>query len=297
MWLDCLSHFKFRNKCGLSPFQELEMVLLRDNPDIYLTIFILFYALGFALFIAFRNSLIIKNRQPKLVIFENITISINGIFNIVIYFKSVERALSCETYQYLASVFGSVSLSLLVVRMSFVYQYLMKESDLRSYDGLLVISKWFWTRRGTLKKLNLCALISGISICSFINTGMFAWNNGKAWGTTPLPNCLQSTIVFVTAYNILVQILFLAYSFQFIKFKIYDQILMSVELTCFTITLFFATIIYLLVTGRINADMVIMQTWICLCYGLYFPIFVIMKHKKKIKRQSSKMTLVDDKVI
>eukprot|EP00834_Sanchytrium_tribonematis_P007216 NODE_622_length_5328_cov_0.497609.p2 type:complete len:329 gc:universal NODE_622_length_5328_cov_0.497609:422-1408(+) len=273
---------------------------LVTDPMLALILYLIYACIGLFFFIYFRNSITIRNRLPKLVLIESLLIILNGSFSILNIHPFLGTRLSCEWFQFIASILGCVLLTFLMMRMSFVYQYLMNEVDIKSYDGLMLISKTFWDKHNNIRKWPIFIIFIVLLIANILNAILPTYAFQQQTGLTVYPfECLQNGVFFLTLYDSILMLLFLAYSFQFIRYRIFDQIYMSVELISFTFVLIGATIIYFALNMHIYIDAAILQCWIGLFFALYFPVLAYLNHMHMIHRELSKSvhSMIDEKLM
>ena len=241
------------------------------------------------------NSIIVQNRKPRLLIFEQINIFITGFCSVGILHPVISKNVCCEVYQAVASITGLNALLTLTARMSFVYNYLMDKTAFK-YHGLNRFAGFFWDKNNCLKKMNLFALIGlgdAIIISELI---VYDLTTSKYGWCIPLNRCSGKSILFITYFNYCVIALLVAYSFQFIRFRIMDQICMSIEVTLFTFSLILSVVVCILIFGYFNSYAVHWQTLAGMFFGMYFPGILSWTHKLKMKKKTSKSYLLSRQV-
>ncbi len=256
----------------------------------------LLYALmGGFLFVFYRESIVIKNRQPELVIIEQLSAVLNALFCVIVFLPSVDVVVNCEVMQMVFSVSTMISLILMLARMSFVYSCLMSCKEDVYHFGLNKVSQVFW-KEHQLKKLNLFMIILVFVVASFMNIWIFDGITGIY--SRPLSfHCPGESIMVLIYFNYFAIFLLCAFSIQFIRHRILDQIWMSIEVVSFTATLILVLCLYIIVNGRYDIYGVYLQSIITIFFGFYFPLMAHYKHVLKIKRSVSKASLLNDQVM
>ena len=250
-------------------------------------------AIGLVLFLLLKDSIIISNRQPRLVVIEVLFLLVNITASVIIQEPAVGTKFSCELFHFLSTTTVAISLSLTLARMTFVYNYLMKDSVLKY--GLMPICKFLWTENRKLKGSNLFYLIFGLAVISAINIIVFDLITQQTY--PELLKCSTIPYIFMVLYTFSLFILFIVFSIQFIRLRIFDQIWMSYEFILFTFTSFIALLSYTIAMGRVDIIAVKILCWIGIFYLLYFPLVAHLRHTLKMRSRMSKTSLVDERVM
>ena len=264
-----------------------------DEPWLHaLTAFTLLYAfVGFFLFIYYRESIVIKNRNFKMILFEQVNIFITLMITVIFNYKFFDEYVSCEVYQIFLSCTSINAFLTLIARMSFTYNYLLKK-ELFNRFGLSMFCRIFWSANNSLKKKNVFAIVIIANMLNIGNIiGYDIYSNVYYRKTT---DCSGHSIYFITYFNYAILFLFLLYSAQFIRYRIKDEIWLSYELVLFTIGLILAIIVPYLVLSYFGNWTVFCEAAVTLFFGLYFPIIVHIRHAHKLRTVSSKATLLSD---
>ena len=261
----------------------------------------LYVIAGLSLFIYNRKSIIIANRRPKMVVAEAMICTLNLMDSVVSSdSETVNSAngnkISCEFYQCAISVSVIISYSLMISRMTFVYNYLMKKEALSNY-GLILLCNLIWDDRNKLKIKSQLILIASLVLMSWSNIFGFDLVTQQTYPDLNKCSGLTGSMLFLSMFNILTFLLFLAFSIQFVRYRIIDQLWMSVEFVMFTFTVVIVYTGYHITVNYTNYYDVMILSWISLFYILYFPLFVLWRHNSIRKRTISKASLINNRVM
>ena len=255
----------------------------------------LYAFVGFILFIYFKGNIVIANRQPNIVLFEQLNVYLCCIMTLVPNYNSIGNSLNCRWYQIVTSITSINSLLLLIARMSFIYNYLMKKENLHRF-GLNTICKLFWTKNHKLRLNNLLLTIffwNLVSLCNIFGYDIYTGNYERTFN-----QCENESVIALTYFNYAMILLFVLYSVQFIRFRIFDQIWMSIELIGFTISLIIAVLIVMIYKNFVyDVWVVYVQTLVIIFFALYFPLFALWRHKVLTSGPQRKSSLLSEHVL
>ena len=249
-----------------------------------LFVFTIVYAgIGWILFCIHYDSIVIQNRRPKLVLLESISLCITELLTLLWTNDWSRSLLPCYVIVPLVGCAASVTLMIVIARVTFVYKYLMKKStNLNDYRAR--ICDIFWD--GTVFRRNrYIAITLGIlSLSLLFNFGYFIiaddWSSGNS-----TKSCNLTPLRFSQFAEIVVQLNLAYVVADFIKHRIYDNIWMSAEMILFT--LFGSTTLilsgYLEAIGM-NYIQIYPQCSFYLFCDLYFPIIAHYWHKRNINK-------------
>ena len=228
---------------------------------------VIYALLGFGLFFAFRNSIVISNRRPYIVFVEQGSVFIWCILCAVTlsYGPSTQTNFNCEISESLITFFCLISVSLMTSRMSYVYRYLMDKDKLSKF-GLKNIARIFWDVNNNFRLVFVTFGSVLIGLLSVSNVLLFHTVN-KIWYKAYLA-CIPWTMetVFAEYMNGLLILILLMFTFQFIRYKIKDQIGMSIELISYTLTLSSVIILYLAIVGEFDHQLIFIEGLISILY-------------------------------
>ena len=132
---------------------------------------VLFPVVGLVLFVYNRESIVIANRRPNMVIIDSAFVFVNLIFSSDLSFiPGYYENMSCEFYQSVYSVAILMYMGFSIARMTFTYKYLMKKND--SPLCLLKLCDLFWDKNNRLKRNNLIIFLVSIEFVAFSFTSV-----------------------------------------------------------------------------------------------------------------------------
>ncbi len=259
---------------------------------------LLYAFVGFFLFLYHRKSIVITNRQPKVVLIEQLSVFVWCVLCIFTFDPEFAAILTCEYSESLISGLSLISISLMLARMSFVYKYLIHNDVKRSkYNVLSFISRIYWTKSNNLRKKRVFAGSVTLALLSVANVVFYhsvenIWNVGY-----PACNDFDGETYFAEFTNIFMGIVLLAFTFELIRYKIKDQIGMTVEVIAYTLSISIVIVGYLALFGRFDHIMILLEGYVSLFYGLYFPVFIHWRHASVSNLEKSvKISLTDLRV-
>ena len=267
----------------------------QTSLGIQLAITLLYAFIGFGLFIYHKESMVIKNRLPNLVLIEASTMLANMIFTIDPG-RETDKYISCFVYQSLTSIITVSSLTLILCRMSFIYNYLMNP-DLQKRFGLHLLCRLFWTDNKRLKTRNLIAVIFVSFLGAIANIYIYDAATEGSHEAEVVPKCQEIPILFQAVFNYISVALFILIAVQFIRYRIFDQIWMSSEFIIFLCVVVIESVIYVAIYGYIDSVQVRIESCICLTFSLYFPLIVHWRHTVKMQKTLSKTSLINSRIM
>ncbi len=252
-----------------------------------------YFIVGMVLYIRNIDAIVIKNRLPKIVIMEQANVFIVLIATLLPFIKEVHHHISCEMYQLVVSMSLSVIFILILVRMSFVYKYLMNKEDTQAI-GLLLICKLFWDENNNIRTRSLRNMIFVVNLICFLNIVIYDAVVKQYWHS--LDDCHGEAVLFITLFNYIVILLNILFTIQILRFKIRDKIWLSYEIVGYTIGLLSVILITQSLHGFVSTFTVYFESMIAIFFGLYFPFLAILNHKRHLRSNISRKSLINDEV-
>ncbi len=264
---------------------------------IFFVFWIVYALLGFGLLIMNRESIIIQNRRPNLLLIDQLSVFING-FMCISVLESVmvfKMSYSCLLFQIVMGTSSVITLILLMARTTFVYSSLMPKTA-RFQFGMKYLTDYFWDDNHNLRKKVVIRSILFWVIVSTLNI-LIAGLYTNTLSKTVNNECSADTIIVLTLFNFVFMAALIFLSIQFLIYKVRDHIWMSYEFSLFSITLVICMIPYMYLNNGFDIYGIIIEAVVCSFYGLYFPLFAKWHHDRKIKRTISQTSLVNDQIM
>ena len=144
--------------------------------------------------------------------------------------------------------------------------------------GLRNVCSLFWNQNNALKTKQVTIGTICLGLVSVINVIAYHGAN-NIWGHGyPLCDRYYGETYFAEYLNYLLGFILLMFTFQLIRYKIKDQIGMTMELILYTLSLALVIIVYLGIFGSFDHRMITIEGLVSMFYGLYFPVFIHYRH-------------------
>ena len=259
-----------------------------------------FSSVGLLLFYACRDSIVIKNRLPKLVYFETISTIFTGLLASIDNDVNVNKYVPCWI---LYGIYGPVSLfsiTLVVCRISYVYGYLVRS------NSKIQVRRVFWVNN-TLQMRSIVIVFVVLTAGTWANSFGFYISNNHWSPPVNSKSCPDPSLYFAQFLFMVFTICILYLAAMILYRRAFDKIGMSFELVGYGTSIFLLNIVFLLYSGNVTSFTVYLSCILNNFFSLYFPCLVFLRHKNKLgfkrmpslnkkKSLASSGMLLDDKV-
>ena len=263
------------------------------SNTVVLILTLIYAALGFTLFIYNKESIVIANRLPNLLLVEQTSFLVASLVTLLFFYQSVYEIVPCEVYHIVMSFTLFTGMVIVIARLSFAYNYLITKKNQNKY-GLSLVGKVFWTETNQLKTRVLVSIIGILCVSSILNIVIQNIIEGKYVHT--INECTNKSVTVLTYFNYVSSVLLIVYTFQIIRHKVIDKIFLSIEIVMFTISILIVLVYIFVVYGTPTMWFVYFESIIAMFYGLHFPFFVCVYHNSRMRKITSDQVLLPDKV-
>ena len=210
----------------------------------------------------------------------------------------------CIVVQSMDFVSLTIPSVLLCARVTYVYVHLMDSENINEL-GLMYLCRLFWKNRGF--KRNQAIIIIIILCVLGIGNALIYYSYNGGIIESQWPNCgnIFRSIIVLPIIQVITGCMLLVFSIQFVRYQVLDQIKMSLELICFTISIWLCNITFAILQTVKKTDLINLNSWnifaqgiIAMFFGLYFPLFVVILHRNhRNNTDYSKIQLSDPRIL
>ena len=181
-----------------------------------------------------------------------------------------------------------------LTRMTFTFKYLIKKNPDTRF-GIIRFCDLFWDKNNKLKRRNLIALLVVLNLLSFVNIFGYDLAINKLYHS--IWDCTIWRLTFLILCYLISLILYMTFAFQFVRYKIKDQIWMSLEFIAFTFTSVLSGVVFAIINRGFDYNNVKVQAWVSIFFNLYFPLIAHYRHTLKLKRSNSKQSIENERIM